>query len=114
MVPEPQTQLPAQVEKNPSPTSTQESENPLAATVTLSTRGSESDEIVEQPVAIDNQQPVSPQLFPYEQLAETTEPQELPFSAEFYFEDFLNTDFELNVWDLGGDDQEGFRNQTLF
>jgi len=113
MVPEPQTQHPAQVEKNPSPTSTQESENPQVATVTMSTRGSES-ETVEEPVAIEAEQPVSPQLFPYEQLAETAEPQDLPFSAEFYFEDFLTNDFDLNVWDLGGDDQGGFRNQTLF
>ena len=57
----------------------------------------------------------SPQLFPYEQLPDTTEPQDLPLPAEFYFDEFLKSDFELNALGLGGNDADDpFRNEELF
>ena len=66
-------------------------------------------------MVIENELVASPQLFPYEQLPETTEPQDLPFPAEVYFDEFLKNDFELNALGLGGgDDGDPFRNQALF
>jgi len=110
-VPEPKPRVPAQVETNPSPTSSQTSGNAQAITVT--SQWSESN-TAEQPVTLENSEPVSPQLFPYEQLARVTEPQELLLSADYYYEDLLNNDFQLYSWDFGGDDKGGFSNQTLF